>query len=192
MGKLGKLMIKKYYALGEYFSPRDILNIARKKIKCVNWGLLLIPIGAVILIFNILLSALFYPIFVLNKFFCKTLIPFCNQEVAINKIANNIISIAHDIIYITYRIAMPILGFCVTVYKLFPNRVVYFSNQTTLLFADDLNEIKERYKISFYESVEKISKTNQDDYSHSEISDLFEADFFCLVNNMMPQLQDEI
>ena len=84
---------------------------------------------------------------------------------------------------------MPILGFCVTVYKLFPNRVVYFSNQTTLLFADDLNEIKERYKISFYESVEK---TNQDDYSHSEISDLFEADFFCLVNNMMPQLQDEI
>ncbi|MDE6473680.1 MAG: hypothetical protein K2L70_01080 [Clostridia bacterium] len=185
-------MIKKYYALGEYFSPRDILNIARKKIKCANWWLLLIPIRAVMFIFNILLSTLLYPIFVLNKFFCKTLIPSCNQEVAINKMTIIIIKIAHDIIYISYRIAMPILGLCVTVYKIFPSRVVYFSNQTTLLFADDLNEIKERYKISFYESVDKIAQTNQDDYSHTELSDLFEADFFCLVNNMMPQLQDKI
>ncbi|MDE5911771.1 MAG: hypothetical protein K2H24_05500 [Clostridia bacterium] len=192
MGKLGILMIKKNYAFGEYFSPRDVLNIARKKSKFINWWLLLIPIRAILLLFNILLSAIIYPIFILNKLFCKIIVPSCNQQNSTNKIALLIIKIAHDIVYIMYRIAMPLLGFCVTVYKICPNRVVYFSNQTTLLFAKDLNEIKARYKISFFENIEKIAQTNQDYYSHSELSDLFEADFFCLVNNTVPQLQDEI
>ena len=191
MGKPGKLMIKKNYAFGEYFSPRDILNIARKKMKCVNWWLLMLPIRALMFLFNMLLSIAVYPIFVLNKFFCKIKVDFTSND-AITKTAMAFIKIAHDISYILYRITMPILGFCVTVYKIFPSRVVYFSNQTTLLYAEDLSEIKAKYKTSFYENIEKIAQTNQDSYSHSEISDLFEADFYFLVNDMMPQLQDEI
>lgn len=185
-------MIKKNYAFGEYFSPRDVLNIARKKIKRANWWLLLIPLSSVMLLFNILLSMILYPIFVLNKLFCKKITPSCNGPYASNILAVSIIKITHDVIYLTYRLTMPILRFCVTVYKVFPNRVVYFSNQTTLLFDEDLSEIKAEYKITFFENVQKIAEKNHDSYTHSELSDLFEADFYCLVNNMMPQLQDEL
>ncbi|MDE6372851.1 MAG: hypothetical protein K2L61_04835 [Clostridia bacterium] len=185
-------MIKKKYAFGEYFSPRDILNIARKKLKCLNWWVLLLPISAIMFLFDIILSIIIFTIFILNKSFCKMKYLSYDNESAITKLVSAIIKAAHDISYIMYRIAMPILRFCVTIYKLFPNRVVYFSNQTTLLFAEDISEIKAKYKASFFENVEKIAKKNHDSYTHSELSDLFEADFYCLVNNTMPQIQEEI
>ena len=46
-------MLKKHYGFGEYYSPRDILKITKKKLKKTKWSALLLPINLVLFVFSL-------------------------------------------------------------------------------------------------------------------------------------------
>ncbi len=51
---------------------------------------------------------------------------------------------------------MPFLKFCITIYKIYPNEVVYYSNQTTLWTAKEVAEVKEQYRAKFNKSIDAL------------------------------------
>lgn len=184
--------MKKDYKFGDYYSPLDIVKIAKKKLKRMKWSVLLLPIGAIIFLFNVLLSIALYPLFILNKYFNKLKIYYTPRTLFVGQTVKLLADILHELFYCFYWILMPINRFFVTVYKIFPNRVVYFSNQSTIWYADDINEVKERYRTQFYE----IFNCNNEECPNKDdsrlIEDLFEADFFKLVYDSVPYINNDI
>ena len=83
---------------------------------------------------------------------------------------------------------MPFLKFCITIYKIFPNEVVYYSNQTTLWTAKEVAEVKEQYRAKFNKSIDALKKYTKENLTALEISDCFEEDFFTKVNEVIVEL----
>ncbi len=181
-------MIKKLYKFGEYFSPLDVVKIAIKKIKRINWSALLLPISTILFLFNLILSIMLYGVFTLNKYFCKLEIRCTAKTLAIAKIVAYLVDALHDIFYRLYCVTMPFLKFCITIYKIFPNEVVYYSNQTTLWTAKEVAEVKEQYRAKFNKSIDALKKYTKVNLTDLEISDCFEEDFFTKVNEVIVEL----
>ena len=83
---------------------------------------------------------------------------------------------------------MPIQRLCVTVYKIFPNKVTYFSNQFALCKAKYIANVKRLYKIEFYNTIESIKKKIPHDIivrvSADKVKDTFEEDFYNTLQKM--------
>ena len=88
---------------------------------------------------------------------------------------------------------MPIQKFFVTIFRIFTNKVSYFSNQTTLYKAHEVEEAKGWYKVDFYGTMNYIKNHMRlpKKFSDSEISDFFEKGFYKNAYDALSKLQKE-
>ena len=181
-------MLKKYYDFGEYYSPRDIFYITKKKLKRTKWSALLFPITFGLFLFNIFLSTTLYHIFILNKFFFKVNFR-CSEDAKLSaKIFVRLMGFIYEIYYILYRITMPIHKFCVKVYKKFPSKVEYYSNQSPFWYNKDIKETKANYRIEFDNIINTVAEITKIVHPKQELDELFEEDFFWLIKQTVPEI----
>ncbi|MDE6274934.1 MAG: hypothetical protein K2M75_00120 [Clostridia bacterium] len=118
----------------------------------------------------------------MNKFFCFLEIKSTAKTIPLALIATVLAAAFDWIFYIIYLITMPIQRLCVTVYKIFPNKVKYFSNQFVKTKAKDIAEVKEFTRLDFYETIEYMKKIASYDFtqkiSSSELEDDFEEYYY--------------
>ena len=182
-------MLKKHYGFGEYYSSRDILKITKKKLKKTKWSALLLPINLVLFVFSIIMSVLFYHIFIFNRFFNK--VKFCCSDQAKLK-ARAIVfltKILYEFYYVLYCITIPILNLFVNIYKICPSKIAYYSNQSPLFYDEELAEIKSKYRIEFDNIVNRVAQLTQIIHPKWEIDELFEEEFYYIAKYL--NLEDE-
>lgn len=171
--------MKRDYKFGEYYSPLDIVKIAKKKLKSMKWSVLLLPISAIFFLFNIITSIMLYPIFILNKIFFDFKARHVKTKSLIFLIIWLFADFLHDVLYALYWFFMPINRLFAVAYMVFPKRVIYLSNQTVII----PNRIVKEFK--------KVFRTKTQKYK-DEKAENFELDFFMFFNSIIADAKKEV
>ena len=83
---------------------------------------------------------------------------------------------------------MPLHKFSVKIYKCFPSKVAYYSNQSPFWFAKEIEEVKANYRIEFDNIINKVAEITKIVHPKQELDELFEEDFFWLIKQTIPEI----